>query len=402
MAGYTLLNGVRVLEVAQLAPSSVGGHLADLGAEVIKIEEPGRGDGVRYGGALAVGDENGPGFLHLRWNRGKKSVALDLRSPRGQRVFLDLVASSDVVIEGTRAGYFERLGVSFDTLVAANPSIVFCAVSGTGQDGPYRSLGSGGLWFDAYAGLRTVDGSQASPEHVMGGSAEPPIAMYALGAYAAMGILAGLHRARATGEPARLEIASVDIAAAWMPDRIDAALNSGVTVARPGWTPDGRLAHWPRLDAYETSDGGTIILQVHLDKFWRRLCTAIGRPDLLDIDLEHADEDHPRRAAYVRSELADAFRQRSKAEWVELFLSLDIAGGPANGVQELLADPHFTARETTYRVVGVNGEPLELAALPVRVHGQQFSPSLAPELGADTGAVLGAPAAGVTASPLER
>lgn len=383
MSGYSLLEGVRIVEVAQLAPSSVGGHLADLGADVIKIETPGRGEGVRHAGARAVGGPDGPGFMHLRWNRGKRSVELDLRTEEGAATFLRLAATADAVVEGTRHGYLDRLGLGWERLRAQRPSTVLCEVSGTGADGPYRDLATGGMWFDAYAGLRTVDTRRPSPPGVMGGSGETPQAMYAVGAYGAMAVLAAVLRARSTGEGTRVQVSSADVAIAWMPDRIDAALNADRTHARPGWTPDGRLPDWPLLDAYATADGGAIVFGSHTPKFWQAFCGAVGRPDLLEVDLTSVDEGSEDRARHVWRELDALFRTRTRAEWTELFLAHDIAGGPVNTVAELLEDPHFTARATTYEQDGHR-----FAASPVRVVGQEFAPGRAPDLGAHTEEVL--------------
>ena len=383
MSGYSLLSGVRILEVAQLAPSSVGGHLADLGADVIKVEAPGSGEGVRYTGARAVGGPDGPGFMHLRWNRGKRSVALDLRSAEGRQHFLRLAAAADAVVEGTRHGHLERLGLGWEALREVRSHTVLCEVSGTGADGPYRDLATGGMWFDAYAGLRTVDTERPSPPGVMGGSAETPQAMYAIGAYGAMAILAAVLRARQTGEGARLQVSSADVATAWMPEKIDEALNADRTYQRPGWTADGRLPDWPLLDAYATKDGGAMVFGSHTAKFWRAFCAAVDRPDLLEIDLVSVDDGSDARAEHVWRELDALFRTRTRAEWTDLFLTHDIAGGPVNTVTELLEDPHFTARATTYEVAG-----LRFAASPVRVVGEEFAPGLAPELGTHTDEVL--------------
>src|ERR1700744_1245602 len=174
MSGYSLLAGVRVLEVAQLAPSAVGGHLADLGAEVIKGESGPVGDPVRTGGALAVGGPDGPAFMHLRWNRGKKSVRLDLRAGDGKAVSPYLAGHCDVVIEGTRSGYLEWLWLGYDVLAAGNPRLVFCQISGLGTDGPYQHLGSGGPGFDADGGLRSVRTPDTQPQAGMAGLDTPP------------------------------------------------------------------------------------------------------------------------------------------------------------------------------------------------------------------------------------
>ncbi|KSZ59995.1 CoA-transferase [Rhodococcus pyridinivorans KG-16] len=384
MSGYSLLEGVRVLEVAQLAPSSVGGHLADLGAEVVKIETGPFGDPVRIGGSRAVGDENGPSFMHLRWNRGKKSVELDLRTDEGKRAFLELARTCDAVIEGMRGGYLDWLGVGYERLREVNPKIVFCTVSGMGSEGPYSTLGTGGPTFDAFAGLRQVRTPVDPPVDGIAGGTTPPIAMYALGAYGAMGLLAAVHRAGRTGQGCQLEVAGIDIASAWMPDLVDAELNKDRSLPRPTWLPDGRLPDWPRLEAYRTKDGEAMLFGAHVDKFWRNFCVAVDRADLLEIDLASTDAEASARADHVYRELREIFLQRTRDEWVSLFLEHDIAGGPVNSVGDLLSDPHFRARANTYRVEYPGVGELEFVASPVRVVGEKFAPDLPPVLGSDT------------------
>ncbi|MBS9372061.1 CaiB/BaiF CoA transferase family protein [Rhodococcus sp. B50] len=391
MSGYSLLEGMRILEVAQLAPASAGGHLADMGAEVIKIESGPLGDPVRIGGSRAIGDEDGPSFMHLRWNRGKKSVALDLRTAEGKQAFMNLARTCDAVVEGMRAGYLDWLGVGYDELRQVNPKIVFCTVSGMGSEGPYCRLGTGGPVFDAYAGLREVRTPEDPPADGIAGATTPPAAMYALGAYGAMGLLAAVHRAGRTGEGCRIEVAGVDVAAAWMPDLVDAELNKDRSIPRPTWLPDGRLPDWPRLEAYRTKDGEAILFGSHVDKFWGNFCVAVGRPDLLEVDLTTVDSEAPARADHVYRELRKIFLGRTRDEWVALFVEHDVAGGPVNNVTDLISDPHFTARATTYRVEYEGVGELEFVVSPVRVVGEEFAPSLPPELGAHTHEVLQKP-----------
>jgi crotonobetainyl-CoA:carnitine CoA-transferase CaiB-like acyl-CoA transferase len=137
---YDLLAGIRVLDVSLLAPSMLGAQLADLGAEVIKVEAPPRGDHSRLVGGPF---RDGPSLTHLRWNRGKKSLGLNLKSPDGPRVFLELAAKSQVIVDGLRAGAMTRFGTDYDAVRAVNPRIVYCAISGVGHSGPYRELGGG-------------------------------------------------------------------------------------------------------------------------------------------------------------------------------------------------------------------------------------------------------------------
>jgi crotonobetainyl-CoA:carnitine CoA-transferase CaiB-like acyl-CoA transferase len=387
VSGYSLLRGVRILEVAQLAPASVGGHLADLGADVIKVEAGPGGDPVRIGGNRAVGGPDGPAFMHLRWNRGKRSVRLDLRTAEGKRDFLAIAATCDAVIEGMRTGYLDWLGVGYERLREINPAIVLCAVSGMGSGGPYEKLGTGGPSFDAFAGLRDVVTPDAPPTQGIAGGTMPPIAMYALGAYGAMGLLAALHQARHTGTGCAIEVAGIDIATAWLPDGVDAQLNRDWSVPRPTWLADGRLPDWARLEAYRTRDGAAMLFGSHVDKFWHNFCHAVGRPELLDIDLTTVDDDTPRRAEYVWRELRSIFLSRTRAEWVQLFLEHDVAGGPVNSVSDVLQDPHFLSRARTYRVCADVGE-MEFLASPIHVVGENFSADLPPAVGADTELVL--------------
>ncbi|WP_068273377.1 CoA transferase, partial [Aldersonia kunmingensis] len=280
------------------------------------------------------------------------------------------------------------LGIGYEQLRQANPKIVLCTVSGMGTDGPYRGLGTGGPVFDAYAGLREVSTPEQPPTEGMAGATTPPIAMYALGAYGAMGLLAALHKATATGAGCHVEVSGIDVAAAWMPDLVDAELNRDRSIPRPSWLPDGRLPDWPRLEAYRTSDGEAILFGSHVEKFWHNFLVAVGREDLIAVDLTSTDDGAPARADLVWRALTEIFAQRTRAEWMQVFLEHGIAGGPVNTVTDMLADPHFQARDNTYRVDYPGVGELEFMVSPVRVAGEKFAPTLPPAVGADTIGVL--------------
>ncbi len=376
MAGYDFLRSVRVLEVAQLGPSSLGGYLADMGAEVIKIEGL-DGDPVRFAGSPAVGSPDGVGFLHLRWNRGKKSVGLNLESEQGRTVFTRLADQCDVVIEGMRAGFLERLGLGFEKLRAGNRRLVFCSLSGLGSTGPYHSLGSHAPAFDAFGAVSATN-LYALTASDRAASESAPIGMHAMGLNAALGTLAAVIRARATGEGALIEVTGAESAAHWLPDGVDRALNTTQLHARPAFThDDGRMIGWPRLHAYETSDRKRVFFQATKPKFWERFCRAIERPDLLTVqdrakDAASADE-------IIHRELATIFRMRGLKEWMELFLTKGVPGGPANTVESLATDEHFLARDNVYEVARSDGGgTLRLTTTPVKTPGQRFAPDLAP------------------------
>lgn len=392
MAGFDFLTGVVVVEVAQYGPDALGGFLADLGASVIKVESIDGGDPIRRSGNSGIGGSDGRGLLHTRWNRGKQSVALDLKAPDGADVFRCLVADADVVVEGMRAGVLSRLGLGPDDLRSVNPRLVFCTLTGLGSGGPYSSMGSQGPSFDAFGGLLT----RASAGGDLG-AMKVPVGMYAMGLYAAMATIAAVRSAERTGEGAVLEIAAADCAAHWLPTAVDEVLNQRLLVERPGVaSEDGRMSKWSRIHPYLTSDGA-VLFQGYYDKFWHRFCEAVDRPDL---PLLHSGGLDPVVADdRVFDELTQLFVTRATVEWMHLFLEHDVPGVPVNTPDELAIDPHFVARDNIYDVVDEAGNALRLTGTPIKVAGQTFAPDLAPTFAADTDSVLAA--SGFEASDIE-
>ena len=376
MAGYNFLKGVRVVEVAQLGPSSLGGYLADLGADVIKIEGV-DGDPIRTGGAPAVGSSEGPSFLHLRWNRGKRSVGINLKTAEGAALFKKLAEKSDVVIEGMRAGVLERLGLGYETLKAINPRLVFCSISGLGLSGPYRTLGSHGPSFDAFGALGSTNPMALTPTEQVEAQITL-VGMHAMGLYSAMGVLAALVRAKETGEGAMIEVAAADTAAHWKPDAVDVPLNAGKLHDRPGFAGgQQRQAWWPRLFAYKCKDGKGIMFQGFSPKFWKRFTTAMNRPDLAAA--YESDRDVNDIDAEVYPKLKEIFLTRNRDEWMKFFIEHDVPGGAANTVEELATDPHFLARNNVYEVNVPGTGAIKLTTTPIKTPGQTFAPTLAPK-----------------------
>ena len=384
MAGYNFLRDVTVLEVAWLGPTAVGGFLADMGATVIKVESPEKGDLLRFAGAQAVGDENGMGFLHLRWNRGKKSVAIDLKSPQGVELFKRMAKQVDIVIEGMRGGALERLGISYAELKVQNPKLVFCSLSGLGRYGPYSERGSNAPSYDLFAGLALPQpGADISKYKSPQGT---PVGMYSMGRDAAIGVLAALVSAKSTGVGAEIEIAACDSAAHWLPEALEPILNQGVAFQRPDWLDkDGRMVKWSRLDVYKTKDDRLIYLQLYYERFWQNFVRAVDRPDLATLCNTLPVSEMDERLA---KELTSLMVTRTFAEWSDLFEANEVAFMPVNTFDDLAKDPHFLARENIYTVPDPNGRPLRLTSTAVKVAGQTFAPDLAPQLGQHTAGVL--------------
>ncbi len=394
----SLLDGVRVIEVAMFAPDALGMHLADLGAEVIKVEAPGIGDPARLLGLPYRGEAPAT----RRWNRGKHSLTLDLRSEAGADVFRDLVAGADALVEGMRPGALERRGLGPDALRELNPRLVFASVSGWGQDGPYRDLGSHGLAFDAYAGLappRQVAGRPARPSgHVWQGIEAAPL-------HAALALVSGILRARTTGEPANIEVSQADAGAVWNGWQIAYARAHSEHGNAPADPDAAELLHaleasaegagqsgekdLPGIDVryqYYASADGMVLLMATETRFWRNLCQAVDRMDLFERwpGKAHADHDYGNDA--LREELTQLFALRSTAEWLALFVEHDVAGAPVYEAGETHRDAHFEARDLW---IDSDTHLIPLLGSPVRVAGERAVASRpAPAAGADGERIL--------------
>jgi crotonobetainyl-CoA:carnitine CoA-transferase CaiB-like acyl-CoA transferase len=365
------------VEVALLAPNMLGMHLVDLGADVIKVEDPDRGDYTRQVGATRAG---GLSFLHLRWNRGKRSVVVDLRTPEGTDVFRELVGQSEVVIEGLRAGALERRGVGYEALARQQPALVFCSLSGFGQTGPYRNLATHGVAYDAFAG-------SAQPEMTDEGFPTIPRRYFDIGTnagalYGAMAVLAAVLHARATGEGTYLDIAQADAAVVWNAGRLDPLL-SGVATEQRG----ADLSESVRYQYYGTADGQTILFQASERHFFERFCRAVDREDLLAHTGaefgEHASGDRA-----LRRELVALFATRTQAEWLQLFLEADVPGGPVHSATSLLEDLQFRDRAQLVEHDHPEAGHLRMLGNPVHTGSAPGPIGPAPASGAHTDEVM--------------
>lgn len=395
------------------APDALGMHLADLGADVIKVERPGIGDPARLLGRPYRGES----VATRRWNRGKRSLALDLGSDEGRDVFKQLVARCDAVIEGMRPGAMSRNGVGFEDLLEVNPRLVFASLSGWGQGGPYRELASHGLAFDAYAGLappRRAEGRVARPSgQVWAGLEAGPL-------YAALAVVSGILRARATGQPAAIEVSQADAGAVWNGWRIayEAALAAHGSESEDAERADYLASMASAADAggedlsasdvryqyYEARDG-TILLMATETKFWENFCRGVGRMDLFERWPGQPGADHDYGNDALRDELTAVFATRTRREWIDFFIAHDVAGGPVYDASETAADPHFDARglwtDPTLHGVRILGSPIRcdgrpaVASIPSPRAGQQSGEVLQELLGYDDDRIASLRARGV-------
>ena len=383
-----VLSGVRVVECSLLSPSGVGQHLADLGADVIKVEAPGEGDYVRRVSWPVI---DGISLEHWHWNRGKRSIAIDLRTIDGVEIFLDLVRNADAVVEGMRHGALDRRGLTWDRLRATNPSVVLCRMSGYGNSGPYRDIPSHGLAFDSIAGIAppatTADGFPSIPRHTS-------IGMHAGALYAAFALVSAVLHARATGHGRVFEVAQADAAIAWNWLHIEGA----VAYERPddevtGSTGDGvrraigfdDFADAVRYQYYETADGHVLFMASER-KFWRNFCAAVGRLDLFDANPGREVADHALGNTSLRAALVEIFRTRTTQQWMAFGEEIDVPIAPVYNASSLRADPHVQHR-TEWLASSTHGA--DLMRTPIKFLDTELpSPVKAPTVGQHTDEVL--------------
>jgi crotonobetainyl-CoA:carnitine CoA-transferase CaiB-like acyl-CoA transferase len=382
------LAGLRVIESSLLGPAAITTHLADLGAEVIKVESP-AGDYVRE---MTWPIVEGVSLLHLHVNRGKQSLVLDLGQPEAVEVYRDLVRGADVVVEAMRPGSLARRGLGFEDLREVNPRIVFCNLSGYGMTGPYRDLPAHGIAFDTWAGIVTPaydeDGFCYIPEHAS-------IGMHAGPLFGALGILAAVIRARETGEGSMLEIGQSDAAAymdwyrseSW---RAYERPESEVT----GNKADGWVRRAPgtagmkegvRYQIYESADGHVLFMASE-QAFWKNFCQCVGRPELFERWPGSKYADHARGNRELQHELRAIFRAKTSKEWIRLGEVENFPIAPVNTPKTIAEDPQFRDRLPWYPA---SRHGADMLPFPVKFPGETLpEPGFAPRVGEHTEEVL--------------
>lgn len=380
------LAGVTILDLTRLLP---GGYatllLADLGADVIKVEEPGTGDYIRWTPPI-VGEFSAS---HIALNRNKRSITLNLKSDGGRDAFLRLAESADVVIESFRPGVMERLGVGWPALKGRNPALVYCAISGYGQTGPRAQVAGHDANYIGYAGVLGITGEEDRRPVL------PGVQVGDLGGggmAAAIAILAALFKRQMTGAGDFCDISMSDGALSWL------TIHAGAFVATKT-DPERERMHLsglhPCYRVYPAADGYLSVGALE-PQFWETLCKALSRPDLLGDAFAMGE-----RRTEVISALEDLFVTKTRDDWMEFFDGKDVCVGPVNSFSEAFEDEHNRARGMVFEaeVPGAGewthvGNPLKLESL-----GDAELRLPPPGLGEHTEEVL--QSAGITAEQLE-
>lgn len=327
------LEGIRILDFTMLLPGPwCTLFMADFGAEVIKVEEPRNGDYIRQF----------PPFIkdisarHLLINRNKKSMKLNLKTDEGKRIAQRLVETSDILVEGFRPGVMDRLELGYQRVSEINPKMIYCSISGYGQDGPYKHLVGHDMNYLGISGILDISGESDGPPALSG----VQIADIASGGMmAVMGILIALTARNKTGKGQYIDVSMLDGSIAQLYATAGDFFATGRSPKRGETETSWVLGGYACYSIYPAKDGGYISVGPIEEKFWATLCKKIGREDLID------QQFVPEKQNEIKNTLKDIFLTKTRDEWVEEFEGLDVCVGPVNTMAEAFEDPQIQFRE---------------------------------------------------------
>jgi crotonobetainyl-CoA:carnitine CoA-transferase CaiB-like acyl-CoA transferase len=323
------LDGITVLDLTRLLPGAVATMmLGDFGADIIKIEEPGTGDPARHSRAGI----KQPGAYFLATNRNKRSIAINLKQPAGREIFLKLAETADVVVEGFRPGVMDRLGIGYETLKAINPRLIYSAITGYGQDGPYRLRAGHDANYLSVAGLLGVNGARGGPP-VLSGVQLADLAGGSL--HAVIGVLLALQARERTGEGQMVDVSMMDGSLALMYVPFASYLANG---AQPERGNEGLSGRYACYQIYETKDGRYLSLGALEPKFWENACRVLGREDFIGQCFKSSAQEE------MIAAFRDTFKTRAAADWLAAFDEVDTCVALINDIAEMIDDPQVRHR----------------------------------------------------------
>src|SRR5216684_3152492 len=381
MAAAAPLSGIKVLDLTKLAP---GPHctmiLGDLGADIIKIEEPGPPTGRRaeQAGAAGVTRPNIGSAPTNALGRNKKSIGINLKSEAGRDIFLRLAQRADVVVEEYRPGVAKRLGIDYETLSARNSRLVYCAVTGFGQTGPYRDLVGHDLNYIGTAGVLSLFGRPGQPPTIP----HNIIADYAGGGmHGAIGVLAAIVARQQTGRGQYVDISMMDGSVALLAQSFSTFFAGGQVPKRGETMLDGGI---PNYNVYLTRDGKYLTIGSLEPWFFANLCRTLGRDDLIP------HEFNPEKRDEISKFFTETFKTKTRDEWFEILSKTDICAGRMLTLDEVPNDPQVLARNMIVEVTAPNGQKVKQIGVSVKLSDTPGSiRSLAPQLGEHTDEILG-------------
>jgi crotonobetainyl-CoA:carnitine CoA-transferase CaiB-like acyl-CoA transferase len=383
------LSNIRVLDLTRiLAGPSCTQALADLGADVIKIERPGSGDDTRGWGPPWLKTPDGADTKDSTYfastNRGKKSLTLNIATPEGQAIARELAGRCDVLIENYKVGDLKRYGLDYESLHAIYPRLVYCSITGYGQDGPYAEKPGYDFVFQGLGGLMSITGERE--DRPGGGPQKVGIAVadVVTGLYAAVAVLAALNHRASTGKGQYIDMSLLDGLVALGGNQAVGYLTTGKPPPRYGNEHPSLVPY----QVFKTADGH-VIVAVGNDTQWQRYCAAIGRADLADDARFTKMKGRVTLRAELIPELRKTMATRNTSEWVRLLESEGIPCGPINDYRQVFEDPQVRHRQLRHEMRRPDGVPVPLVASPMRLSETPVAYRQAPPvLGEHTAAIL--------------
>lgn len=350
--------------------------LADLGADVIKVETPESGDDTRQWPPF-----HGPGFgaVFMAMNRNKRSIALDLKSGAGQKIVHDMIRECDIFVENFSTGVAERLGVDAATLRSINPALIYCTISGYGRDGPMKGGAGYDVILQAFSGIMSLTGEPG------GGHIRSPISPidYSTGMHAFAGVLAALIQRGQTGKGVHIEVSLLDTAMSLLGYSLQGFWETGKQPARCGSSHDGLCPY----QAFDAADG-PVMIGVANDGLWRKFC-RIADLDIADDPRFRTNPDRVRNRPELLAIVKAAVKERTVAYWVEHLSAAGVPVAPINGLAEALAHPQTVSREIILEYATEAGDVARTVDLPIRLdHGRRQVDRPPPRLGQHSREIL--------------
>jgi crotonobetainyl-CoA:carnitine CoA-transferase CaiB-like acyl-CoA transferase len=368
------LKGIKVLDLSRLLPGGFCSMiLGDFGAEVIKVEEPGRGDYARWTPPFL----DGQSAYFLSINRNKKSMVLDLKNPKGKDAFLRLARTADIVIESFRPGVVDRLGIGYPHVAKVNPHIIYCSISAFGQNGPLREQAGHDLNCLALSGLLSITGMKGGPPIISG----VQLSDYATAMMAAAAILLAYIECQRSGQGQYCDISMLDAITSWMGMPVVKYLADGLLPGPQDSMFNGAFAC---CNVYETKDGRFVALGAMEEKFWNSFCKVIGREDLISLQWESQTVQEK-----IKKELSLLFGQKTMVEWLELLGGQEICFSPILNIEETLHFPHLQSRGMFQNIEGAGGKTIPQIGFPIKLSNTPAAYSIPPpKMGQDTRSAL--------------
>src|ERR1700676_5602604 len=352
------LKGLRVFDLTRvLAGPTCVQMLADLGADVVKIEKPSSGDDTRgFAPPYMPGTEESAYFIGT--NRNKRSVTLDIAKPEGQAIALHLIAQSDVLVENFKVGALAKYGLGYEQLREKFPGLIYCSITGFGQTGPYAERPGYDSLIQAMGGVMSLTGEPDGHPQKVG----IPLADLFAGLYGCIGILAALRHRDATGQGQQIDIGMLDTHVAWL-------ANQGMNYLATGENPERLGNQHPNIVPYQvfpTADG-YIVLSIGNDPTFKRFCEAFALTHLLEDARFATNAARVENRQLVTDTLTPVMQQHPTVWWVDKLEALKIGCGPINTLSQVFADPHFVAREMVLEMQYATGGKMKMIANPVKL-----------------------------------